>query len=98
MLTQHADVISANGTLIVFGADQGTNGNGFGMDGTVYASKLFQVHRTYYVDFYSAKKYKIKSAVLIITPTESEAFTQVGISRFTFHHIYYGKIQCNVAF
>ncbi len=60
-----------------FGEGQGTSGSGgsfgFGMDGVVYDPPLFQTHRPYYVDLSMAKKYKVKSTVLVITVTKDEA-------------------------
>lgn len=78
LLAQHADAILADGTPIgFFGEGQGTSGSGgstgLGMDGVVYDYPLFQALRPYYVDVNLAKKYKVKSTVLIITITKTEA-------------------------
>ncbi len=78
LLAQHADVILADGSPFgFFGEGQGTSGSGgsigLGMDGVVYDHALFQVHRPYYVDLDQAKKYKVKSTILVITVTEAEA-------------------------
>lgn len=78
LLDQHADVILSDGTPMgFFGEGQGTSGSGgssgFGMDGVVYDFPLFQVHRPYYVDLNMAKKYKVKSTVLVITVTKKQA-------------------------
>ncbi len=78
LLAQHADVILADGSPMgFFGEGDGTSGSGgsfgLGMNGVVYDNSLFQVHRPYYVDLDEAKKYKVKSTVLIITVTKEEA-------------------------
>jgi len=78
LLAQHADVILGDGTPIgFFGEGDGISGSGasigFGMDGIVYDYNLLRVHRPYYIDVGLAKKYKIKSTVLIIPVKSAEA-------------------------
>ncbi len=77
MLTQHADVILADGSPIgFFGEGERTSGSGgsagFGMNGVVYDYPLLKTHRSYYVDLDKAKKYKVKSTVLVMTVTKDQ--------------------------
>ena len=78
LMAQHADVILPDGSPIgFFGKGDGLSGSsgsiGIGMDGIVYDYNLFQVYRPYYVNLIQAKRYKVKSTVLIITVTHTEA-------------------------
>lgn len=78
LLAQHADAVLPDGSPVgFFGEGRGTSGSGakigFGMDGVVYEYAQYKVHRPYYVDLDQAKRYKMKSTVLVLTVNENEA-------------------------
>ena len=84
VMEQHADCILADGSPIGFfgdvGAGPASGGSagsgpsvGLNMKGVVYDYPLFKIHRPYYIDLAEAKKYLVKSTVLLITVTKTQA-------------------------
>jgi len=74
IMAQHADAILSDGSPIgFFGEGDGISGSGgsigFGMDGVVYDYHLMKAHRPYYVDLDQAKRYGVKSTVLVLKVT-----------------------------
>lgn len=84
VMEQHADCILADGSPVGFFGDTGAassgrsgsgswNSTGMNMRGVVYDYPLFKIHRPFYIDLAAAKKYSVKSTVLVITVTKAQA-------------------------
>ncbi|MEI2743427.1 MAG: hypothetical protein V9G63_13535 [Candidatus Competibacter sp.] len=83
-LEQHADCILADGSPVGFFGEAGAgssgrsgsgswNSTGMNMKGVVYDYPLFKIHRPFYVGMAEAKRYSVKSTVLVITVSKAQA-------------------------
>lgn len=78
VLNQHADVILSDGSPRgFFGEGAGKSGSGassgWRMDGKVFDYNLFKRRRPAYVNLSVAEKYNVKSTLLVLTVTASQA-------------------------
>lgn len=76
LMEQHADCILPDGAPIgFFGEGDGdkVNSVGMSMKGVVYDYKAMRRHRKFYVDFDSARSYKLVSTVVLVKVSAAEA-------------------------